>query len=483
MTVDLHYASLCDVAVRIASGNLDSVGVTGHLVARIERLEPHVHAFTEVTAERAQQEARAADVARDRGEELGPLHGVPIAIKDLCMMRGTATTGGHSFRKNLIDESNATVVQRLQDSGAIILGKLATTEGAMAGYHPDFEIPRNPWATDRWPGVSSSGPGVATAAGLCFGSLGTDTGGSIRYPSSANGIVGLKPTWGRVSRSGVLDLAPTLDHVGPMARTVRDTARMLSVISGYDDDDPTTLRSADVDFEAALDQGVVGLRIGWDEKYAGRAAPHVFKAVRSVVEELSDAGTEIVEVAVPTVDETVAWRTIASAEAAVVHQETFPSRVSDYGENFRGLLTKAHKITAVERADAYLARERAVKRMMPVFEHIDLLVCPTVAAETFRYDSNDAYGGLDEARGTSCGIPLEWYEASECFTKIWNYNGYPTLCLPCGSSDDGMPLSVQFAGPPLSEGILCRAGHVFEQATNWHMKHPEVEGEEESNAR
>lgn len=265
----IHYQTLVDVAARIRDGALSSVEVTEAVLNRVNRLQPKLHAYITVIDEQALERAAAADDHRDNGGELGPLHGVPIAVKDLCHMRGTPTTGGHSFRRNAVSDHNATVVTRLEAAGAIILGKLATTEGAMVGYHTDFEVPRNPWGDlDRWPGVSSGGSGVAPAAGLCFAAIGTDTGGSIRFPSATNGIVGLKPTWGRVSRYGVLDLAPTLDHVGPMTRCVHDAARVLQCIAGSDVQDPTSLPAPVPDYEQSLARGVDGLRIGWDEAFA-----------------------------------------------------------------------------------------------------------------------------------------------------------------------------------------------------------------------
>ena len=318
--IPLHYKTLTEVAQAIAQGDLSSVEVTRAMLARIDAVEPQLHSYITVLAEQSLTQAASADLQRDQGKALGPLHGVPIAVKDLCHKRGTPTTAGHSFRKGLVSDSDATVVARLEAAGAILLGKLATTEGAMVGYHRDFKVPRNPWGDlDRWPGVSSGGSGVATAAGLCFASLGTDTGGSIRFPSAVNGIVGLKPTWGRVSRAGVLDLAPTLDHIGPMTRSVRDAARVLGVIAGQDRRDPTSLSAPVPDYEVEIERGVVGLRIGWDEAYAtDNVEPHVAQAVRKAVSQFAELGAEIVNITVPAFveDELNAWGTIAAAEAA-----------------------------------------------------------------------------------------------------------------------------------------------------------------------
>ncbi len=472
----LHYKTLSDVAALIANGDLNSVEVTGAILERIKTLEPTLHSYYSVTAERALARAAEADALRGKSQKLGPLHGVPIAVKDLCHAQGTLTTAGHSFRKAAISDADATVVARLEAAGAVVLGKLATTEGAMVGYHRDFAVPRNPWGNlDRWPGVSSGGSGVATAAGLCFASLGTDTGGSIRFPSAANGIVGLKPTWGRVSRHGVLDLGPTLDHIGPMTRSVRDAARVLGVIAGHDANDPTSLSAPVPDYEAEMQRGVTGLRVGWDDAYATRnVEPYVASAVRSAISKLGELGAEIIEVKVPalTEDEGDAWSTIAAAEAAAVHEATFPSLADEYGTYFRQFLEGGRNTSSVDLAKAIFARKRASGRIRPLFDGIDLLLSPTLASESFRYNPDDAYGGFNEEQGTLAGVPLPFFARSGRFITIWDYNGYPTLSVPCGFSPDNIPLSLQLIGRPLGEADICRAGYAYEQSQAFHLAHP-----------
>ena len=224
--------------------------------------------------------ARTAESEIAAGRYLGPLHGVPIAVKDLCFTRGVATMGGTQVLRGNIPDFDCTVVQKFNAAGAVIVGKLNLTEGAMAGYNPEFQIPLNPWDPQRWSGASSSGSGAATAAGLCYGSLGSDTGGSIRFPSAACGIVGIKPTWGRVSRYGVLALAESLDHVGPMTRSAADAGTILQAIAGRDPNDPTSLTAPVPDMSAGLGQGVRGLRIGLDERYVGdEVDPQLAEAV------------------------------------------------------------------------------------------------------------------------------------------------------------------------------------------------------------
>ncbi|MFT4631055.1 MAG: amidase [Candidatus Pseudothioglobus sp.] len=472
----LHYQTLAEVAAQIADGELSATEVTETMLARISALEPTLHAYYAVMGEQALRAAVTADTARNEGRPLGPLHGVPIAVKDLCHKRGAPTTAGHHFRRQQTSIENATVVTRLEAAGAVVIGKLATTEGAMVGYHRDFEVPRNPWGElDRWPGVSSGGSGVATAAGLCFASLGTDTGGSIRFPSAANGIVGLKPTWGRVSRHGVLDLGPTLDHIGPMTRSVRDAARMLGVIAGRDLQDVTSLSAPIDDYEAALARGVRGLKIGWDEAYAtSNVEPYVAAAMRNAISQLASAGAQIVDIKVPgfEADELAAWNTLAATEAAAVHATTYPAKQHEYGVYFREFLEAGRQTSAIELTNAIFARKRACGRIAPVFDTIDCLLSPTLASESFRYNVEDAYGGIDMAKGTLAGVPLDFLARNTPFIVIWDFNGYPTLSLPCGFSPDGIPLSMQLVAAPLNESMLCRVGHAFEQSNDFHLQHP-----------
>ena len=241
---DLSFLTLLEVSRKIQSRALSPVEVTKAELDRIAALDPKLKSYATVMAESAMAQAKEAEAEIGRGEVKGPLHGVPIAVKDLCWTTNAPTAAGMTIHKDYMPSEDATVVKRLSDAGAIILGKLQLTESAYADHHPNITPPRNPWNAVAWPGASSSGSGVATAAGLCYGSLGSDTGGSIRFPSAANGVTGLKPTWGRVSRYGVFELAASLDHIGPMARSAADCGAILSVIAGEDSKDTTTLPGA-----------------------------------------------------------------------------------------------------------------------------------------------------------------------------------------------------------------------------------------------
>src|SRR6202162_1465178 len=272
----LCFLTLSDLSAAIRKRELTSVEATRAVLDRIHQLNPTLRAYLTVLDESALRQAEAADKEIAAGKYRGPLHGVLIAVKDLCWTKGVPTTCASKVMRDFRPDSNATVVDRFEAAGAVMLGKLHLTEFAMAWYHPDIPTPQNPWDAKLWPGASSSGSGAATAAGLCYAAIGTDTGGSIRFPSAANGIVGLKPTYGRVSRHGVFPLGESLDHIGPMTRTVADAALMLGVIAGRDEADETSLAAPVKDYSAALDRGVKGIRIGVDEKYiSAQASPEV----------------------------------------------------------------------------------------------------------------------------------------------------------------------------------------------------------------
>ena len=263
MTSDpVHYLSLTDVSERLRRGELRPTALSEMTLARIAQHDGALKSYTTLLADRAMAKARQAEAELNRGLWRGLLHGVPIAVKDLCYTDYAPTAAGMLIHKDFVPPYTSTVVDRLERAGAIVLGKLSMTEGAFAIHHPDMPTPVNPWIADVWTGASSSGSGAATAAGLCYGSLGSDTGGSIRFPSAACGLTGLKPTWGRVSRYGVFPLSESLDHIGPMTRTAADCAAMLAAIAGADPSDPTALRAPVPDYVAGLKGSIRGLRVG-----------------------------------------------------------------------------------------------------------------------------------------------------------------------------------------------------------------------------
>jgi len=462
----LHYSSLADLASLIAARELTSIDVTQQLLARIAAVDGRLQSYVTVMSDHAIASAERADAEIRAGRHRGPLHGVPIAVKDLCYTRGVRTMAGTKVFANFVPDFDATVVARLEEAGAVILGKLVLCEGAFGPYFPGLQVPVNPWDATRWSGVSSSGSGVATAAGLCFASVGTDTGGSIRYPSAANGCVGLKPTYGRVSRYGVFALAASMDHVGPMTRTVEDAAIMFEAMAGPDPHDPTSLPDPVPSVRAALGRGIAGLRVGFDRRYAtDDVDPDVAAAMNEVLAELTRLGATVVPVTMPDVSRVGgAWLDLCYVEALAAHAKTFPSRASEYGPGLRAALESGQRVTPGALAAAQKVRSEVSESIASLLNAVDCMVCPSMA-NTARVKEADPY---DEETAESWAANVR----NDVYSQPFNFSGSPTLSVPCGFSTDGLPLSVQFVGRRLSESVLCRVGHAYEQATQWHAKHP-----------
>jgi amidase len=375
---DLHYLELTNLAHRLHTRELSPVEATKAQLARIEALDGTLKSYATLMAEPALAQARTAETEIGRGDIRGPLHGVPIAVKDLCWTAGVATAAGRAMYKKNVPKQDATVVKRLAAGGAVILGKLQMTEGAYAEHHPSITPPRNPWNAAHWVGSSSSGSGVATAAGLCYGSLGSDTGGSIRFPSAANGITGLKPTWGRVSRYGVFELAATLDHIGPMARSAADTGAMLSVIAGADSNDPTASQEPVANYLAGARRGIRHLRIGLDPAWNTGATDEPTKAAcAAALAAVRSLGPEIKEVRFPDSAQIVIdWPLNCAVETAVAHEATYPSRKAEYGAALAGLIESGRALTGPEYQKILLRRNDFRGRVEALFEGIDLLLVP-----------------------------------------------------------------------------------------------------------
>ena len=460
-----HFQSIAEVAEQLRVRRLSPVELTEHMLTRISEVDGRLRSYATVMEAHARAQAAEAEREIAAGRYRGPLHGVPIAVKDLCFTRGVPTMGGTSVLRDHIPSFDGTAVTRLGAAGAVLLGKLNLTEGAMGGYNPEFPVPENPWREAHWPGASSSGSGAAAAAGTAFGTLGSDTGGSIRHPAAACGTVGLKPTWGLVSRYGVLDLAQSLDHVGPLTRTVQDAAWMLQAIAGSDEHDPTTLRGAVPDLTADINAGVQGLRVGWDERYASEDLKDDFaSAVEQGIRVLERLGARIVPVRMPVRlrEYLEAWQVLCTCEAYDAHRAFFPSRAAEYGPWFREWLEHGAAYTGADYARAHHLRLACARELDDALRHVDLLGCPSTAGEAYPMPLETAYGPIPAGRDP-------W---TSRFTVPMDYAGLPTLSMPCGLSNNGLPLSLQLVGPALSEPLLVRAGHAFESATQWHTLRP-----------
>jgi amidase len=460
---ELCYLDLVDLGRHIRARELSSLEVTRAQLERIGRLEPRLKSYATVTAEIALTQAARADDEIARGVDRGPLHGVPIAVKDLYRTQGVVTAVGMSIYKDYVPDRDATVIARLKTAGAVLLGKLQMTEGAFSVHGRSVEPPVNPWSAAHWSGVSSSGSGVATAAGLCYAALGSDTLGSIRFPCTMNGITGLKPTWGRVSRAGAFALAETMDHVGPMTRSAADCAAMLGVIAGPDLDDPTAAQLPVPDYLAGVDGGVQGLRIGVDRGLiAAGADAQTARVVEEACAVFAQLGAKVCDIVCPPLDEIAGDAvTLCAAETAVAHEATFPARASEYGPVLARLIETGRQVEGLTLAKVIERRALFSGKLAGVFRDLDLLVlpamneaAPTIASMATRVADPQARIGRIR------------------FTAPFNMSGNPCLVLRGGQIANGLPVGFQLIGRPFEEVLVLRAGHAFQQTTDWHRRRP-----------
>ncbi len=461
---ELHYASLLEISRRIATGELSPVTVTEAMLRRIAAVNPALNAYLAVTGESALAEARVAAAEIAAGRHRGPLHGVPIAIKDLFHTKGFPSTFGTTAYKDFVAEEDATIVHRLRQAGAVILGRLHLHEGAFGEHHPALGRCLNPWHEDYWPGGSSSGSGAAMAAGLCYGSLGTDTGGSIRFPSAANGVTGLKVTWGRTSRHGAFPLANSLDTIGPMTRNAADAAVMLAAFAGADPRDPTCLTAPVPDYLAALDGvlGARGLRLGVDEAYLENGVDsETVAAIRQAIAVFVALGATVVSVTVPARREaTTAQMLITDSESARFHRPVYSADKAAFGPQLAAAMERGMSVDPLALAGAYIERDRFKGQIVQLFDGVDALISPVYPMVGALYADMDSH--------------LADLQSFLGFTSPFNLAGSPSITLPCGMAAVGMPIGMQLIGPHLSEAGLLRAAHAYQQATDWHLRRPPI---------
>ncbi|MDR5702718.1 MAG: amidase [Armatimonadota bacterium] len=465
---DLWWLSLAEVALRIRNREVSPVEVVQTLLERIARVDKGLNSFLRVLADEALVAARQAEDALSRTEELGLLHGVPIAVKDMIHVRGTRTTCGSKIMADFVAQEDATVVKRLRENGAIILGKTNLHEFAygVTNINPHYGPARNPWDPDRISGGSSGGSAVAVAAGLCYGALGTDTGGSIRIPAALCGVVGLKPTFGRVSRYGVVPLAWSLDHVGPITRTVEDARLMFQVIAGYDPMDPTTSKEPLPDLRGLLDGEIRGVRVGVIRTMMEDADPQVRSLVQDALKVLTDAGAEVEEVAIPSLQEMrTAAMAIAMPEASAYHLRWLSQRSLDYGEDVRQRLF----VGALLPAHAYLtglrARQWLRKQLQEVFERVQVLVAPTVSAPACPIGAQTLRVGEEERDPRAAYL---W------FNQVFNMVGLPSISVPCGFVRH-LPVGMQIIGRWFAEGEILSVARAFERGAIQIHRRPPVD--------
>jgi aspartyl-tRNA(Asn)/glutamyl-tRNA(Gln) amidotransferase subunit A len=459
--------TLAEAARLVARRDLSPTELTDAHLSQIDRLEPHLNAFITVTADEARMAAKAASEEIASGKRRGPLHGLPVAIKDLFDVAGVRTTAGSSILADNVPDGDCEAAVRLSTAGSILLGKLNLHEFAFGatGVNPHFGAARNPWDAARATGGSSSGSGAAVAAGECLAALGTDTGGSIRIPAALCGIVGLKPTYGRVSKRGAFPLSWALDHVGPMTRTVEDAAILLGVLAGHDPGDPTSAAEPVGDYVRSLADGTSGLRVGVPKQFFfDNVDREIEAAVRAAINQLSELGASVSEIDLPLIDVIPgAVTALMLPEALAIHQTWLKERPDDYGDDVRARLELGATFLAVHYLQAQRLREKTVVAWRDdVFSNVDLIATPTTAITAPL---------ITEASGSaSSGAGLQVTFGLIRFTNPFNFLGVPAISVPCGFSRGGMPIGLQLAGRWWDEATVLRAAHTYEQATDWHKR-------------
>jgi aspartyl-tRNA(Asn)/glutamyl-tRNA(Gln) amidotransferase subunit A len=464
---DLLDRTLTASAELIARREVSPVELMDATLRRIEVIGG-THAFISVFADQAREVARASEAMIAAGHRLGPLHGVPIALKDNIDVAGQLTTAGSKIRADHRPDADASVVRRLRAAGAIVVGKTNMHEFAWGGTsaNPHYGFVTNPWDTSRMPGGSSGGSGVAVATRACAGALGTDTGGSIRLPSALNGVTGLRPTIGRVSNAGVVPLAWSMDTVGPMARTAQDCAAMFTALAGFDPDDAGSIDRATVDYARDIGRGVDGLRVGVIEGYSlHHVQPAIDKAVREALGVLVAQGAHTVDVAVDDIEGNIsAQLTVEAAEPSTYHQRWLRERPEDYGDDVRLLLEAGELLLATQYLQAQRYRALLRRQALDALVTSDVLVCPTLPFTATPL--GDVIVEIDP------GAPEDMLSAIMQFTGLPSLTGLPAISVPCGFDADGLPIGMQLIGRPFEESTLLRAGAAFQAETSFHEQVP-----------
>lgn len=454
--LDFDVAALAE---KIRSHEVSPVEVTEAYLARIEEIDPKVGCFITITADRARADAKRAEAEIAAGKYRGPWHGIPIALKDLCSTKGIRTTGGSKILADNITEFDCTVWARLAGAGALLLGKLNLHEFAagVTNTNPHWGTCRNPYKLDRIPGGSSGGSGAAIVARLAAATIGTDTGGSIRIPAAFCGCVGMKQTYSRVSRYGVLPLADSLDHAGPITRSVRDAALMLSVIAGYDPNDSTSSLEPVPNYVDACDGSIKGMRLGVVQELTAGLSSGVATSFNEALAQLRNIGAVIDEVSIPSVEHIAAMSTtITFVEAAEYHERWLRERADDYGIDVRRALEAGMLIPGLYYLRAQHARAAMLAEALSALENHTALVAPTAAI---------AAPLIDRGARTlkPSGEPVDLVADVLRFTAPFNVTGQPALALPTGLSPDGLPLSMQIIGRPFDEATVFQVAAAYEQ--------------------
>ena len=462
---ELSHLSITEASSGLRRKEFSLVELAQACLERIESVDSKLHSFITVTADLALEQARKAEQELRAGKDKGPLHGIPIALKDLYATKGIRTTCHSAVLQDWVPNYDATAALKLAQAGAVLLGKLGMHEFAFGGPSVDAPFPavRNPWNTAHIPGGSSSGSGAALAAGLCLGSLGSDTGGSIRTPSSHCGVVGMKPTYGRVSRYGVVPLSWSLDHAGPMARNVEDCALLLQAIAGYDPKDPASAKVPVPDLRAELKNGIKGLRVGvprtnWFNENKG-TDPETEAVFNNALKTLESLGAIVVDIeGQPFSLARKANQTILVAEGYAYHEKRFQEAPGKFGSSVRRRMLEGAFLSAADYITALRARTVLNDEIRANFFRVDVFATPTVPRPPEAFETID---------------PNE-QNLRPSFTNPFNLTGLPAISLPCGFTKDNLPVGVQIVAQPFEEGTAFRVAYAYEQATEWRERRPKL---------
>ncbi len=466
---ELYSLTIADVAALLRKKRISPVELTKAALTRVETLNPRLNAFITVTAERALREARAAEREIARGKYRGPLHGIPITLKDNICTEGVRTTAGSKILEKFIPPANAEVARKLSRAGAVLTGKTNLHEFAygITTENPHYGPARNPWNLECIPGGSSGGSAAAVATGMGFASVGTDTGGSIRIPSALCGIVGLKPNFGRVSCKGIVPLAVTLDHAGPLARTVADAAIMLDAICECEKSQQAFYKATRASLPMRGKK--IQLRLGWPREYFfDRVDPEIKRAIETAAKVFQSLGARVEEIPLPHIADSVDPSTqIALAEALEYHESQgyFPARAADYGKDVRKRLEMGSAVRAVDYLRAQQAREQVRADFRDAFKRVDVILAPTVpiAASRIGEDAVTIAGQSQSVRGALVRM-----------NRPANFTGFPVISLPCGFTQNGLPIGMALHGPQWGEAKLLQIAATYEHATHWHLRRPSL---------
>ena len=463
---EIPFLTATQLSALIKTREVSPVEATEAYLDRIAAVDNQLNSYITLCREEALAEARAAEGEIVSGNYRGPMHGIPVAVKDQFYTKGILTTGGSSILKDFVPDEDATVVSNLKNAGAVLLGKLNMSEYAMGdAFHHPYGRPRNPWDLSRSPGTSSSGSGAATAANLCATSLGEDTGGSIRGPAAFCGLAGMRPSYGRVSRHGVLGASWSMDIVGPISRTVSDCAMTLGAIAGYDPKDPYTWNTPVPDYLANLNGDIRGLRVGVvsERVYTDAVDPEVRRSVEQAIGVLGELGAKTQDVSIPLiVHSAVISSAVIMVDAVVAHGQGIAHHLGEYDHNNRVRLLTGSIVPSRAHQKALRLREVLRQQILAALQQVDVLVMPTSSIPASPIPAKAGVNSKEEV--------LEGYAGRRSFTAPFNLANLPALSINCGFTTENLPVGLQLAGKPFAEETLFRVAHAYEQATDWHNR-------------